>query len=235
MGWSDVHFKCYLTTHGITTPGEEANKKRQRSDGRNYHIKVARPSVVADYQKEMGWVDRHNRFRQGMLKFDEVWKTKRWQTRIQLDIIGMTIVDAFLLARKFIPRWGNQPDTESVFFKVVRRLLPLMGDPLHGSSEIDDNSSRRCHQVLIGKRIVQEGPKKGLKYTKQMRCYYCGTAKRKEMKRDGFPGTKSPRTSYTCIGHNTTYMCQKGKGTCWEEHLCAVQALELSFASSETE
>ena len=116
VGWSDVHFKCYVTTHGITTPGEEANKKRQRADGRNYHIKVARPAVVADYQKEMGWVDRHNRFRQGMLKFDEVWKTKRWQTRVQLDIIGMAIVDAFLLARKFIPRWGNQPDTESVFF-----------------------------------------------------------------------------------------------------------------------
>ena len=109
-----------------------------------------------------------------------------------------------------------------------------MGDPLNGASG-EDQDEGRCFQVLIGKRIHEAGPNKGQKYTKQMRCGYCGTAKRREIKRDGQPGTKSPRTSYTCIGHKTLYMCQKGKGTCWAEHLAAVQATDLSAASEEGE
>jgi hypothetical protein len=42
----------------------------------------------------MGWVDRHNRFRQDILGLHRTWKTKRWQTRIQLEMIGMAVVDA---------------------------------------------------------------------------------------------------------------------------------------------
>jgi hypothetical protein len=41
VGWSDVHFKCYLTTHGLTRPADTpALKKRQRADGRHYQIQV---------------------------------------------------------------------------------------------------------------------------------------------------------------------------------------------------
>ena len=39
------------------------------------------------------------------------------------------------------------------------------------------------------------------------------------MKNDGTPGNKTPRTSYSCIAHPKIYMCRKGKGTGWEEHL----------------
>jgi len=27
VGWHDVHYKCYVTTNGVTTPGEPAPKK----------------------------------------------------------------------------------------------------------------------------------------------------------------------------------------------------------------
>ena len=36
VGWHDVHFKCYVTTNGVTTPGEPAHKKRQNREGINY-------------------------------------------------------------------------------------------------------------------------------------------------------------------------------------------------------
>ena len=67
VGWCDVHFKCYITTHGTTLPGSHAQKKRQRLDGRNYQIQVPRPSCIETYQREMGWVDRQNRYRQSLL------------------------------------------------------------------------------------------------------------------------------------------------------------------------
>jgi hypothetical protein len=63
VGWSDVHYKTYITTHGLSSEGEPTQKKRQRLDGRNYRIEIARPKVIARYQNHMGWVDRHNRFR----------------------------------------------------------------------------------------------------------------------------------------------------------------------------
>ncbi len=56
VGWSDVHYKTYITTCGLSSEGEPAQK--------NYRIEIARPKVISTYQNHMGWVDRHNRFRQ---------------------------------------------------------------------------------------------------------------------------------------------------------------------------
>jgi hypothetical protein len=43
VGWHDIHFKCYITTHGLTTEAETpALKKRQKLDGRHFQIKVPR-------------------------------------------------------------------------------------------------------------------------------------------------------------------------------------------------
>jgi hypothetical protein len=52
--------------------------KRQQLDGRNYQIEILRPKVISIYQNHMGWVDRHNRFRQDILGLQNIWKTKRW-------------------------------------------------------------------------------------------------------------------------------------------------------------
>jgi hypothetical protein len=93
IGWHDVHFKCFITTNGTTLPGKPASKKRQNANGINYTIPIPRPAVLAKYQGEMGYGDRHKFFRQGILHLANVWKTKRWQTRIQLEILGLTLVD----------------------------------------------------------------------------------------------------------------------------------------------
>ena len=94
IGWVDVHFKLCITTHGSSAPGSPAIKKRQRADGRNYQIQVPRPAVIAEHQAEMGWVDRHNRFRQAMLSLQGTWKTKRWQTRMQLEVFAIALVES---------------------------------------------------------------------------------------------------------------------------------------------
>ena len=40
VGWSDHHYKCYITTHGSSDLGEPATKKRQKANGRNHRIQV---------------------------------------------------------------------------------------------------------------------------------------------------------------------------------------------------
>jgi len=77
----------------------------------------------------MGYVDRHSRFRQGILGLNRVWKTKRWQTRVQLEIFGVALVNAFLLARKFMPKWHlSLLAYERVFWKFTRTLLPQLNE-----------------------------------------------------------------------------------------------------------
>jgi hypothetical protein len=63
IGWSDVHLKTFICSQGASTLGQAAEKKKQRVDGRNYTIQVDRPRVIEDYQNNMGYVDRHNRYR----------------------------------------------------------------------------------------------------------------------------------------------------------------------------
>jgi hypothetical protein len=41
IGRQDVHYKCYVTTSGLTTPGKPAPKKRRNREGTNYHIPIA--------------------------------------------------------------------------------------------------------------------------------------------------------------------------------------------------
>jgi hypothetical protein len=124
VGWSDIHFKTYICTHGDSHLGELAEKKQQRADGRNYRIEVDRPCVVEDYQKNKGYIDRHNRYRQNILGLYKLWRTKKWQVRVLLEIFGIALVDSFLLTRKFVPRWQNADDNDGVFWKYVVALLP---------------------------------------------------------------------------------------------------------------
>ena len=43
--------------HGTVEAGPQANKKRQRVDGRSYTIKVNRPSIIAHYNNKWnGWI-----------------------------------------------------------------------------------------------------------------------------------------------------------------------------------
>ena len=218
IGWHDVHFKCYVTTNGTSLPGKPAPKKRQNVLGTTYSIPIPRPAVIAKYQGEMGYVDRHNRFRQGILHLPNIWKTKRWQTRIQLEVLGLTLVDSYLACRKLMPRWREEGDEESLFWKFVHVLLPQIdsrgrSDLFHEPDHIDQDT---CHIVRLGSKRTAAGVHRGEIRAVQMRCSYC----RKRNRRDNVPG-RSPLTAWCCSLHTDVYVC-KGRN-CWEEHVQEVR------------
>ncbi len=183
IGWSDVHFKAFICTQGASTLGQAADKKRQRVDGRNYTIQVDRPRVIEDYQKNMGYVDRHNRYRQNILGLTKLWRTKKWQVRVILEVFGMALVDSFLLARKFIPRWQQADTSDGVLWKYVTALLK---DIFQVANEYDGSrqtfSQYKCELVLIGKTKVGTGKSAGRVVAKQMRCVYCIKTNKKQKK-----------------------------------------------------
>jgi hypothetical protein len=126
VGWSDVHHKTRVTTHGSTDDGEPASKKRQRADGRDCQIEVKRPKTTQAHQQNMGWVDRHNWHRQAMLRLDQVRRTMRCQTRMQMEIMALSMVDALLACRTFMPKWRDMPNDESVFDKFLLTVIPQL-------------------------------------------------------------------------------------------------------------
>jgi hypothetical protein len=184
-------------------------------------MKVPRTKIIEDYQKNMGYVDRHNRFRQSILGLATVWKTKRWQTRVLQDIFGIALVDSYLLARKFMPKWNLDASTQgSHFMKFVRTLLPQLAD---SNEDPDVGPVTRCVQVKIGMKTILDGKQKGQKRPIQMRCTYCIKEKRYFAS-----GNRARRTIYTCICHPNIFTCREGAYNCWQEHLAAQKEANAS-------
>ena len=218
IAWHDHHFKCYITTHGVTTPGKPAPKRRQDKEGNNWLKEIPRPHVIAQYQNEMGYVDRHNNFRQGTLHLAKVWKTKRWQTRIQLELLGMSMVDAFLACRKIMPKWKDMDDSESIFCKfmhVVTGQLDNRPWSERNREGEDNNPIHHCKHLPLGTFTVASGNLKGTIKRKQNRCKYCKI----RMKMRGQTG-RSPHTTFGCSFHEVA-VCKKFN--CWDRHLAEVQ------------
>ena len=209
-----MSFFLFLFVLGVTAPGNPALKRRQRDNGRTYKIPVDRPKIIEDYNKNMGYVDRHNRFRHDILGLAHVWRTKKWQTRMIVEIIGMVIVDTFLLARKFMPKYMNLGDEESTFWKFMEGLVPqIYPDREEGSSIAEPDNRVLCTQVKLPPYTISSGKYAGKIRTQQQRCIYCVKHKRK-----GGDG-RATRTSWTCICHPQHYCCKNA--ACWTEHLAA--------------
>jgi hypothetical protein len=219
IGWHDHHFKCYVTTHGHTRPGKPAPKKRQDLDGRNVSKEVSRPFILAKYQDEMGHVDRHNQYRQGLLHLAKTWKTKKWQTRIQFELFGLTVVDAFLACRFSMPKWKHeQTDEQSLFWKFIHTLIPQIDSrPMSTRAREGEeavNPTLHCKQVALGQYKIQAGNNKGFVKQKQARCKYC----RQRIDEAGEQG-RAPRTCFQCVVHGVA-VCKKFN--CWQRHLAEV-------------
>jgi hypothetical protein len=227
IGWHDHHYKAYITTHGTTRPGKPADKKRQDKDTNvNFAINIPRPEILAKYNSEMGRVDRHNFYRQGILKLHKTWKTKRWQTRIQLEILALTLVDAFLACRKLLPRWQRENDEESVFWKFVAALIPQL-DPRPANArtrEDERDPTAHCIQIRLGEKKTLSGKHRGIFRAIQGRCTSCRIRKKNRASKG-----RAPNTAWGCACHQGEYFCRNK--TCWSEHLQTVRATEEeSFA-----
>ena len=56
---------------------------------------MKRPRALETCYKASGAIGQHNGCRQGLLKLENFWKTKRWQTRVITSIFSSTLVDSF--------------------------------------------------------------------------------------------------------------------------------------------
>jgi hypothetical protein len=139
----------------------------------------------------MGYVDTHNRYRQNILGLYKLWRTKKWQVRVILENFGMALLDSFLLAQKFVPRWQNEDDSDGIFWKYVVTLLPQIAASNDGGPT---RSSYKCEQILIGKTKVENGKNAGRVIAKQQRCVYSIQTKKQRKKNDEDTSSSDNRT-----------------------------------------
>ena len=184
----------------------------------------------------MGWVDQHNRRRQAMLRLDQVWRTMRHQTRMKMEIMALSVVDAFLACRTFMPKWRDTPNDESVFDKFLLAVIPQLDrraeEELLTTAAADDDVAGQCQQVPTGRRFITEGANSVRTTDTQQRCGACKAEGRKEVNKHGEPTSVTPRTSYTCTIHPGVHCCHSTKVLthpergCWQRHLQSHDAVE---------
>jgi hypothetical protein len=165
----------------------------------------------------MGWVDRHNRYRQGISGLHSIWKTKRWQTRIQLELLSVTLVDYFLACLSLLPKWQIEKDAEqedSLFWKYVCVLINQLDQTQRHerNRENEVDPSTRCVQIRLGEKKIMSGINKGTSRAVQGRCKSC-RARNKRFEKKG----NSFNTAWGCVCHPGLYFCRNK--TCWAEHL----------------
>ncbi len=215
VGWSDVHYKTYITTHGLSSEEELAQKKRQRLDGRNYRIEITRPNQS----------NRNKPKPYGMGGPSQLLPARHFGASRHLESQALANARAnrdfwdgpcrcFPSCRNFIPKWMNCDDSESSFFRFLRELLSTNADTNEALAACQVRLKRS--QTLIGKGTVQSGAKQGQEYRKQGRFHYCIKGKKKEDKEES---VRFRRTAYTCSCHSNIYVCKAGLGDCWLEHL----------------
>jgi hypothetical protein len=183
----------------------------------------------------MGNVDLHNRYRQGMLRLHQAWKTTTWQVRVQNELFGTCLVDAFLTSQHLMPKWKGATE-ELKFFQWIGALLGQLeemakdNDHVLRAERYAVVEAATCKQVKIGTTATQEGVNAGKKramHTGSLPVDYCSLGKRFE-KVD--KGTKvkngAARCTYTCSQHPGECTCKIGKFTCWAEHLAAHKEID---------
>ncbi len=106
----------------------------------------------------MGHVDRHNMSRQGLLHLAKTWKTRTWQTRIQLELLGLTLVDAFLACRGCMPKYKSMLDDESGFWKFAHEVIAQLDSrPADQRDEAHVSATTHCKHTSMGQYRIKEG------------------------------------------------------------------------------
>ena len=113
-----------------------------------------------------------------MLHLAKIWKTKRWQTRIQLELLGVTLIDSFLACLNLLPKWRDEQDREqegSLFWKFVCVLIKQLDQTPRNERTREDvvDPSGRCMQVRLGEKKIMSGVNKGTSRAVQGRCTAC--------------------------------------------------------------
>jgi len=98
--WLDRDRRYFVATAGSNQPGTPCERLRWREmpgGAQRVAVTVPQPEVAEMYYSCAAKVDQHNRCRQDDLRLEQKFGTHDWSLRVNLSLLGMCLVDAWLL------------------------------------------------------------------------------------------------------------------------------------------
>lgn len=98
--WVDRERRFFVSTTSSSAPGTPSERERIRQVGQRSErvvLTVPQPKAVELYYSCCAHIDRHNRYRQDDLRLEQKLGTHDWSLRVNLSVLGMCIVDSWLL------------------------------------------------------------------------------------------------------------------------------------------
>lgn len=98
--WVDRERRYFVSTTSSSAPGTPSERERIRQVGQRSErvvLTVPQPKTVELYYSCCAHIDRHNRCRQDDLRLEQKLGTHDWSLRVNLSVLGMCIVDSWLL------------------------------------------------------------------------------------------------------------------------------------------
>jgi hypothetical protein len=156
-----------------------------------------------------------------MLRLHKTWKTKNWATRMQLEVLGMAVVDAHLTCRMLMPKWRDRDDSESNFQAFVDVVVLQVDGRTEEQLDLEEQLAQAASPATTQARAecaLVSGPRAGVRSSgaacaKMQRCFYC-----KKEKRHNKEGRSHP-TSCHCRAHPEYHACNVKTRPCTQEHL----------------
>jgi len=167
---------------GSTTPGEPYKSKWPDEFGNLQSRDVLRPDCISRYFNSSNVIDVDNSLRQNELALEQHWRTLNPWFRIDTTIIGITVTDAFLLARYSVPSasqivrmsmadWAGYVAHDFFTMRVSRKARNVEAMNLEEGFEVGPDgaigtgeemrSAITMESVMLGHQITRTSQKSG--------------------------------------------------------------------------
>lgn len=122
--WVDRERRYFIASASSAAPGTPCNRVRWRqgeSRSERVAFSVPQPLVAQVYYASCAQIDHHNRCRQDDLRLEHKLGTHDWAMRVNLTLLGMCIVDSWLLYAG--ARGGTAGLTQKQFYEDLAAQL----------------------------------------------------------------------------------------------------------------
>ena len=116
--WVDRERRYFISNTSSLRHGQPIERSRLRqmeptetnAEPLQHTFSIDQPLATQLYYDTCGKIDLHNRRRHDTLRLEKKLEVKDWSKRVNLSILGMTIVDSFLLYSQLVDQDEKEPD-----------------------------------------------------------------------------------------------------------------------------
>jgi hypothetical protein len=133
LAWVDRERRYFISTAASAVEGAfyERTRWRQMNSGpQHVTFQIKQPLVAELYYDCCAMIDRHNRCRQDDLMLERKFAAVDWSVRVGHSLLGMTIVDSWLLyvgARGELRTMKQREFYEALFLELIDNDFDLIG------------------------------------------------------------------------------------------------------------